>query len=55
MDFVDNLAREAGWTRREVLDSLKELESHNVITPLLKDHGVVGVWLNAIGRAVTLD
>ncbi|MFD6512436.1 hypothetical protein [Rhodococcus sp. NPDC060176] len=55
MDFVDNLAREMGWTRREVIESLNVLEEHNAITTLRSEHGVAGVWLNALGAAVKFD
>lgn len=55
MDFVDNLAREMGWPRKEVLATLDVLEEHNAITTLRSERGVAGVWLNALGAAVKLD
>ena len=55
MDFVDNLAREVGWSRRDVLATLNVLEEFNAITTFRSDHGVAGVWLNALSKAVTFD
>ncbi|MCJ0906246.1 hypothetical protein [Rhodococcus sp. ARC_M6] len=52
MGLEDNLARDAGCTRKEVLDALNVLEEFNASTTVRSEHGVAGAWLNALNRAV---
>ncbi|SEL24886.1 hypothetical protein SAMN05444583_10791 [Rhodococcus maanshanensis] len=45
-DFIEVLMKESRMTRKQVLNCLDELESHNLVMPLTPDRDwSVGVWM----------